>query len=295
MHNFVEVLGLGPILEAQGIASAGNFEETYGRLASQPEHTELLAQLENRVYDYFDALELPDTPTLYDYLVLSLRRKDVIATFNWDPLLAQAYARCRARTRRQLPSLFFLHGSVAAGYCDAHRDIIGRPGQACPRCSTALARTRLLYPVAKKNYSSDPFIAGEWKAVRSALNAAFAFTVFGYSAPTSDAEAKELLLKAWSGNRSREFAETEIIDIKPKAEIEETWESFFFSHHYELSSSLSDSYLGLYARRSCEAIFAQKMEAQWVAAAPLPTAMSFAELDAWLAPYLNVELAGSVI
>lgn len=293
MQNFVEVLELGPMLEAHGIASTGNFEEMYGRLAADPGQTKLLNQLENRVYEYFDALELPEVPTLYDHLVLSLRRKDVIATFNWDPLLPQAYARCRTRTRRQLPSLFFLHGSVAAGYCVGHRDVVGRPGQACPRCSTPLARTRLLYPVVKKDYASDPFIAGEWEAVRAALDNAFAFTVFGYSAPTSDTEAKALLLQAWNGNRAREFVETEIIDIKPKAEIEQTWKPFFFSHHYSLCSNLVDSYIGYYPRRSCEALFAQKLEAQWVKAAPLPADASFTQLDAWLRPYLDAELTTS--
>ncbi|MHA1748548.1 MAG: hypothetical protein ACTSXN_02865 [Promethearchaeota archaeon] len=33
---------------------------------------------------------MTESPTIYDYLILSLRKKDVIATFNWDPLLVQA-------------------------------------------------------------------------------------------------------------------------------------------------------------------------------------------------------------
>jgi hypothetical protein len=32
-------------------------------------------------------LELPDHPTVYDHLLLSLRKKDAIFTFNWDPFL----------------------------------------------------------------------------------------------------------------------------------------------------------------------------------------------------------------
>ena len=43
--------------------------------------------VEQRDAEYFSKLELPDHPTIYDYRLLSLRKKDVIATFNWDPFL----------------------------------------------------------------------------------------------------------------------------------------------------------------------------------------------------------------
>lgn len=33
---------------------------------------------------------MTESPTIYDYLLLSLRKKDVVATINWDPLLVQA-------------------------------------------------------------------------------------------------------------------------------------------------------------------------------------------------------------
>ena len=46
------------------------------------------------IHDYFHSLRIPPTPTLYDHLLLALRKKDVVATFNWDPLLLQAAKRC---------------------------------------------------------------------------------------------------------------------------------------------------------------------------------------------------------
>ena len=48
-----------------------------------------LKDLFRSAYDYFAMLRLPDSPTLYDYLILSTM--DIIATFNWDPFLLQAY------------------------------------------------------------------------------------------------------------------------------------------------------------------------------------------------------------
>jgi hypothetical protein len=45
------------------------------------------------VREYFAQLELPVEPTIYDALLLSLRDKDAVFTFNWDPFLFQAHLR----------------------------------------------------------------------------------------------------------------------------------------------------------------------------------------------------------
>lgn len=60
--------------------------------------------------------ELPDEPTIYDFLVMSLTNKDLIATFNWDPFLVQAIGRIQKYTDN-IPQVAFLHGNVAVGYC----------------------------------------------------------------------------------------------------------------------------------------------------------------------------------
>lgn len=40
------------------------------------------------------------------------------------------------------------------------------------------------------------------------------FTIFGYSAPVSDIDARNLILEVWSDNPSQELAQIELIDIK---------------------------------------------------------------------------------
>ena len=62
-----------------------NFEDVYSSICRLPEFTDLTSKTESRVAEYFASLELPNPATIYDYLVLCLRPKDVIATFNWDP------------------------------------------------------------------------------------------------------------------------------------------------------------------------------------------------------------------
>src|SRR5258708_5160143 len=109
MSDFVEVLGLRSILEGWNVDAERNFEEIFSELWEKGQ-TRKIEQIQNAVKGYFDELELPERPTIYDHLVLSLRREDLIATFNWDPLLMQAYARS-SRAGMMLPLLAFLHGN----------------------------------------------------------------------------------------------------------------------------------------------------------------------------------------
>jgi hypothetical protein len=289
MSNFISTLELEPLLKAHGLKRIpDNFEVLYSKLHGKPKYKALLVELEQRVFDYFAAFEIPDEPTLYDHLLLSLRQQDVIATFNWDPLLVQAYVRNR-RFVRELPSLYFLHGCVAVGHCPKHLRRIGPPGMRCPDCKTPFIRTPLLFPVEKKDYSSSPFIAREWEAIRHVLQEAYMFTIFGYSAPKSDHDAVALLRGAWTANRSRELVESEVIDIKTKAEVTATWQPFFFSHHYSVHASFYGSTLGTHPRRSGEAIFRSVMECEFLEQDPFPKDLGFHDLYAWVESFLPAE------
>ena len=130
---------------------------------------------------------------IYDHLLLSLRRKDAIFTFNWDPFLFDAWVR---NQRFYLPEIFFLHGNVRAAYCPSHRTRWGAQSVHCPECRTRFVPTELLYPVKDKNYASDQFIATQWEAAKWFLENAFTLTIFGYGAPNSDTEAVDLMKSA---------------------------------------------------------------------------------------------------
>ena len=105
-------------------------------------------------------------PTLYDYLLLSLRQKDIIVTFNWDPLLPQAYKRWR-HLGAILPEILFLHGNIDIGI-DYEKKKFGFMSDE-PYPGRKLAPTRLLYPVEQKNYSSDDFVAEQWRKAAGGL------------------------------------------------------------------------------------------------------------------------------
>ncbi len=114
----------------------------------------------------------------------------------------------------------------------------------------------MLQPVKNKEYNKDDYIAGCWDAINYIINNSYMITIFGYSAPSSDIEAVNLLKKAWGKKEDRQLEEVSVIDIIDEAEMLEKWDDFIYSHHYRYTNNFFDSYLGMFPRRSCETVFA---------------------------------------
>jgi len=176
-----------------------NIEEIYQELDDKDR-----SYFENQLFYYYCKFQIPDNPTVYDHLLVSLTQKDLIASFNWDPLLIQAYQRCLKITYN-LPRIIFLHGNTWEWYKinkdssytgvwqtelpkRPHSSIVAADGTKC-------VRSKLLYPIYNKDYDKDPFIKKSWEIFRFALNKCFMLTIFGYSAPQSDINALEAIKK----------------------------------------------------------------------------------------------------
>jgi hypothetical protein len=287
MVDFFETAPIAEALISERIAYSGrNFEDLYSELALDPTKAGIREKLERAVFEYFLSLELPDEPTLYDHLVLSLRPKDVIATFNWDPFLVQAATR-NGRVGG-VPELLFLHGNVLAAYCEQDATH-GVRGARCSRCGQPFAPGKLLYPVGEKNYESDPGIRSEWKSVRSAFKTAFMVTFFGYSAPKSDQGAVALLQEAWGDWRQRHLEQIEMSDIREEDELLETWRPFVHTHHYQVHADFYESWIANHPRRTGEAYWSQYFEVQFIENNPVPRAGSLVELWSWFQPLLEAE------
>jgi len=289
MQDLIEVLSLREPIEDAGYNTIGlDFEAFYDDLSSSGKNDELRAAIESRVYNFFSALTLPDVPTIYDYLILSLREKDIIATFNWDPFLLQAYMRNEVVTKTRRPRITFLHGNVKVGVCYAC-EIAGVNGRRCSRCGTLLEPSKLLYPIRHKNYNDDLFIKTEWEVLRDKLKRAYFLTIFGYSAPTTDVEARSLMLDVWKANSSLELAEVEVVDIRSSKNLEVTWRDFFFSHHYMTTKDIFSSYMFTHPRRSCDAFAAATLMCEPWHDNPFPKFKRLRELQEWVAPLIAEE------
>lgn len=264
MKDLVGTLDLEDLLRSNNIDLAGNFETIYAHI----EDVSLREEVEKHIYNYFSKLKLPNTATHYDRLLLSLREKDAIFTFNWDPFLMDAYERNEGVA--SLPEIFFLHGNVRIGSCKTHHDKWGKRGELCPTCNQKFVDVPLLYPIEKKNYfSGNNYTALSWENAKSKFADAFTMTIFGYSAPESDVEAVELIEKAWFRRSDREFARIQVIDILNS----KRWKRFEPKDHpYHLSTktSFEQSRLWDWPRFSCEALSHQVSQGVLCEDFPLP-------------------------
>jgi len=290
MSDFIDIVGIADIIRKSGHEPSGNFEAIYDGIHRNGSPAEL-DELDKATKKYFGRLKLPHQPTLYDYLVLSLRPKDLIITFNWDPLLPQAYQRWR-HLGAVLPQLAFLHGNVDIGV-DLEKKVSGFLSDE-PYPDRTLQPTRLLYPIEQKNYNTDPFIADQWLMATNFLNHAYYVTVYGYSAPISDVEARSLLLKAWQENTTRELAQINIVDIRDPAEVEPLWSDFIVHNHGGASTDFTYNILRRHPRRSCESFAFTTLQQQPWHEDPFPVAQSLAELEEWVMPLIKEEATGQL-
>jgi len=272
--------------------SQTDFEAAYSKLFSRGDSQEL-EQINQKIAGYFSSLELPDEVNLYDIINLSLREKDIIATFNWDPFLLNSQTRLAKRGVTKLPRPYFLHGNVAVGVCS--KDMVGLAGNRCRRCGNVFEASRLLYPVENKNYQDGDFIQSQWTAIRSYLSRCFMLTIFGYSAPKTDVEAMKLLQEGWGNVKDRPMEQTEVIN-RPGADHEaiyETWAKLIHTHHYDIHESFYDSFIANHPRRTGEAYRNQYLESKFISDNPIPRGITKLEqLIAWFRPLLDSERRG---
>lgn len=290
MADFVETVGIKDIIAATGHDSSGNFEAIYDQIYRDKQN-KALDDLDAAVRAYFKSLEIPDYPTLYDYLLLSLRAKDIVVSFNWDPLLPQAYRRWR-HLENALPQMLFLHGNVDIGF-DLNAKVFGFLSDK-PEPGIKLEPTHLLYPVEHKDYTSDPFISGIWNEATDYIQRSYLLTIYGYSAPKTDVEAKSLLLKAWKANETQQLAEIQIIDVRHREEVRKSWDDFIVGTHGGVYNDYKNSLFMQHPRRSCEAFaFATLQQRPWKPD-PYPRANTLKELEEWIIPVIHEEESGKL-
>lgn len=293
LQNVQEATGLNELFQriekVEGSLGDG-FEAKYSRLVQLGKYPAEIDQINSSVRNYFARLQLPEHVTPYDLMILGLREKDSIFTFNWDPFLLQALKRCSGVA--SVPSVHFLHGCVDVAFCRACK-VKSNAGIPCPRCGNEMEPSQLLFPVTEKDYDSDPVIRDEWDALRHALDDAYFVTVFGYSAPVTDVAARKILIDTFTSNRFRELAEVEIIDIRDRDDIEAAWSDFYFGQHYAIFDSFQHSQIFRHFRRSCDAFAMARLQNNPVPENTPAELSTVDQLKTLVAPLFLEEQAGN--
>lgn len=123
------------------------------------------------------------------------------------------------------------------------------------------------------------------------MREAFAFTVFGYGAPSSDVDAVSLMRDAWKAKSSRELNQIELVDLKSKSEVRAKWRDFFTTQHCTVVQTFNESFIGRWLRRTCEALFQPVAYGKWAKQPPPVHLMSFRDIEKWLAPLIAAQEA----
>lgn len=292
MDNFIENMGLQDILSDCHIQTTSrNLEDIYSELSTRSDCAEIKNALEDQIRYKLGKLVIPDTPTAYDYLLLSLRDKDYVFSFNWDNLLIQSYQRLQKHFTADLPQMHFLHGNIGISFCEDCRIVQPSKNCKCVRCGGQLSSPGLLFPVKKKDYTSDSYIAGAWNCFLRALEDARLLTIYGYSAPSTDQEAVKLMQKAFS-QTSKVLSTIEVIDIAERSVVADKWSPFSkpVNYHVDIVPSIFDSLVAKYPRRTTEGYAEVTLGGRWVdSAITMNKVDSMAELYEQYKPLLDRE------
>lgn len=230
-----------------------DFEKLFSDINGKAEYRELQEKLEYDVCDYFSKLQIPEEPTLYDYLILSLTEKDAVISFNWDPFLMQAYR--RNINVGNLPELIFPHGNAGVGVCYDCK-IKGYANCLCSRCLKKLKQMPLLYPIGDKDYNSNEIIINEWHRAKEMLSKAAGITVYGYGAPVTDVEAVELMKSANRISKTKDIAPFTIINLAENEEEQrKKWAEFYDVDMVLYCNSFEETLLWKNPRVSLETLF----------------------------------------
>lgn len=255
LKNIHNILGITDELRKYNFSDEQmeDFEKLFSDISGKAEYRDLQRKLEYEVCDYFSKLQIPEEPTLYDYLILSLTEKDAIISFNWDPFLMQAYKRniCVGN----LPELIFPHGNAGVGLCYDCK-IKGYANCLCPQCFKELEQMPLLYPIGKKDYNAKPIIVNEWNRAKDVLSRAAGITIYGYGAPVTDVEAVELMKSANSISQMKDIAPFTIINLAcNEKEQRDKWKEFYDVKMMLYCNNLEETLLWKNPRVSLETLF----------------------------------------
>ena len=59
-------------------------------------------ELEKVIHNYMSEFVLPNKPIIYDFLIMSLTNRNLIAAFNYDPFLIQEIERVQKYIKKNL-------------------------------------------------------------------------------------------------------------------------------------------------------------------------------------------------
>ena len=155
----------------------------------------------------------------------------------------------------------------------------------CIHCGSALVPTKLLFPVNDKDYTSDPVIKEAWTHLDWYLGNAYFLTIFGYSAPITDVEARTRIVARIGSNSMKNLMQLEIVDVATDDLLNGNLKEVVEGIHYGSSMTIDHSWLTSHPRLTCEALWEATMMLKPIKPIELPKTKNLFELQQWVAEF----------
>ncbi|MBP5641041.1 MAG: hypothetical protein J6X55_16290 [Victivallales bacterium] len=301
MKGFLKNAGLEDCLKGVTLKTkSDNLEDIYQELCVSPEHKDICQKLELGIVEYMRGFHLPKGRlSIYERIILSMTGNDRIYSFNWDPLLPEAFANVLDAYRQwliptpqeHLPEIHYLHGNVAVGYCAEHENLEdGFSGRKCTQCGKTYIDTELLYPNGKK-VPTDCYGKTVFNWFKEDLFRSPFLTVFGYSAPDADNDYIADILSNWKGTQYGNlfFKHIEVIDIAHGNHLWRKWRPFYKDRSYfSYYKAISKSYLFNHPRTMINDWIEEKYNGNWnIPKNPLPRINKWTDALRFFRPLLQ--------
>jgi hypothetical protein len=95
--------------------------------------------------------------------------------------------------------------------------------------------------------------------------------------------------EAWGNPEKRQFEAFEIIDVKTKEQVRESWAGFVYADHYRVGMNFRDAMMVRHPRRSGEAFLKQYIDGKFLQGNPVIEATTLNELHDWFRPLAEAE------
>src|SRR5262249_16605247 len=107
-------------------------------------------------------------------------------------------------------------------------------------------------------------------------------------------EAIAAMSGAWGGKSGRAMEQTAFITIQTEEEVNNNWEAFIHTHHYEVHADFYSSWIANHPRRTGEAYIHQYLDAKFINNNPIPKHLELPALHEWFQRFKGPEEAAQI-
>ena len=100
------------------------------------------------------------------------------------------------------------------------------------------------------------------------------------------------MLDVLAENTIRDLAQIDLVDIKPRESVKDSWKDFIVRGNYAIQADFFNTYLSIHPRRSCDAFAMATLQQRPWTDNNFPKGLSLEQLQEWVKPLVDEEKNG---